>query len=433
MTRRDYRYYAVSPRIVRADRETLITIRPLYDHVRFAEGSTYEVSLYPIAGTRRDPSGQALRRFPGQVVDGALHVRHTFEGEQEHALLIEAVAGETRKVAADLRIYSLEDDLFVCRPFKGDFHLHSFRSDGWESPGYVAASSRMIGMDFMALTDHRQYAPSQEAIEAFRNLPTDLRIYPGEEVHPPDCRVHIVNFGGCFSLNALFRASPAYAAELQAIESQLPALAPGVDRAQAAACVWCFDRIRAAAGLGIFCHPYWIAGQRYDVPEALTDWLFEAQPFDALELIGGYMRFELESNALQVARYQEERARGRQIPIVGASDSHGCERGELFGWYYSIVFAPRADLPDLIQAVKGLRSVAVEALPGELPRAHGPFRLVRYAHFLLREVFPEHDELCAPEGRLMLAYLAGDARTAEGLAACQGSVAALYARLWAQD
>jgi hypothetical protein len=72
----------------------------------------------------------------------------------------------------------------------------------------------------------------------------------------------------------------------------------------------------------------------------------------------------------------------------------------------------------------------VEALSGETARAHGPFRLVKYAQFLLREVFPEHDALCAQEGRLMLAHLAGDATAAEQLGKRRGSVARLYARLW---
>jgi len=293
----------------------------------------------------------------------------------------------------------------------------------------VAGASRRIGLDFMAVTDHRLYAPSLEAIRAFEDMPVDLRIYPGEEVHPPDCPVHIINFGGRFSLNERF-AGESYRAEVQAIQDGLPDPGPGVDRYQYAACLWCFEKIREAGGLGLFCHPYWFWRHRYDVPEALTTRLLDSQPWDALEVIGGYFRHEVESNILQVARYHEERARGRRVPIVGVSDAHGCERGELFGWYYTIVFAPSTELPELIQSIKALYSVAVEALPGETARAHGPFRLVKYAHFLLREVFPEHDAFCAQEGRLMLAHLAGDVTAVDQLRPCSGAIARLYARLW---
>jgi hypothetical protein len=149
-----------------------------------------------------------------------------------------------------------------------------------------------------------------------------------------------------------------------------------------------------------------------------------------LELIGGYHRFEVESNHLQVERYHEERANGKRIPIVGVSDSHGCETGSLFGWYYTIAFAPTSDLPDLVQSIKDLYSVAVEAMPGEAQRAYGPFRLVRYAQFLLREVFPAHDRLCTEEGRLMLELTAGNTQAAVQLRSLAGRVQQLYAHWW---
>jgi hypothetical protein len=259
----------------------------------------------------------------------------------------------------------------------------------------------------------------------------DLRIYPGEEVHPPGNPVHMLNFGGSFSVNELF-ADDTYQPEVARIAAQMGQLPAGVDRYPYASCVWTFQKIREAGGLGVFCHPYWINHEHYDVPEALTNFLLEGQPYDALELIGGYHRYEVESNALQVARYQEERAEGKRIPIVGVSDSHGCETGSLFGWYYTVAFSPTPDLSDLISSIKDLYSVAVEALPGETPRAFGPFRLARYAHFLMREIFPWHDQLCAQEGSLMLAYAAGDQRAASLLHAVKGQAIELYQHWWDQ-
>ncbi len=221
-----------------------------------------------------------------------------------------------------------------------------------------------------------------------------------------------------------------YHAEVAEIEKDLPALLPGVERLQYAACLWCYQKIREAGGLGLFCHHYWLSRHRYDIPEAMITQHFEDQPFDALELISGYHPFEIESNVLQVARYHEERARGKKIPIVGVSDAHGCERGELFGWYYTVVFAPSSDLPDLMTSIKDFYSVAIETLPGETMRAFGPFRLVKYAQFLLREIFPLHDELCLEEGRLMLAHLAGDEKARDVLHLYGGRTAALYDLMW---
>lgn len=431
MIRKENRYFDVSPRIVRAGREAEVTIRPLFDHRRFVEGNVYQVVVRPLEGVQGQTGWVEAAPLPFTLADGALRFTYRFEGEQEYALLLQTVAGDKANLIAEFRLYALEDDLFHRKPYKGDMHIHSYYSDGWESPAYVAAACRRIGLDFMAVTDHRKYAPSLEAMRAFEGVDIDLRIYPGEEVHPPDNPVHIINFGGSASLNEQFQ-SEAYRNDVRAIEATLADLPPGVDRHPYASCLWCFDRIRQGGGLGVFCHPYWLTRHRYDVPVYLTDLLLARQPYDALELIGGYFRHEIESNTLQVARYHEERAQGKKIPIVGVSDAHGCERGELFGWYYTVALAPSADLPDLVQSIKSLYSVAVEALPGETARALGPFRLVKYAQFLMREVFPQHDELCEEEGRLMLAYIAGDRAAAAALRTLQGRAAMLYDRLWAQ-
>ncbi len=132
----------------------------------------------------------------------------------------------------------------------------------------------------------------------------------------------------------------------------------------------------------------------------------------------------------QVARYHEERAKGRDVPIVGISDAHGCETGKLFGWYYTIIFAVGCEFDDIVGAIRGLRSVAVEALPlpDATPRAHGPYRLTCYAQFLMREFFPGHDGLCRKEGELMQAHARGDKHAAPELALLRGQTAAYMAK-----
>jgi predicted metal-dependent phosphoesterase TrpH len=430
----------VTPRVVPAGQSTTITIKAHYDHCRFDDGP-YTAALFPIEGMPAQTNWRLPLELEAEPIENGLRIVVPFETEQEYALVLTG----HRIQEMELRFYALETDLFSLRPFKGDVHIHSTRSDGRESPAYVAASSRRIGLDFMAVTDHWQYAPSQEAIAAFEDLPIDLRIYPGEEIHPPrlpiqgggreiGSPVHMINFGGRVSVNTLMREQEAtYTEEMRAIAQGMTDLPDELDAEPYAACVWAFDKIREAGGLGIFCHPYWFTRHRYDVPEALTDLIFERQPYDAFELIGGYHPFEITSNHLQVVRYYEEQAKGHRIPIVGASDAHGCETGELFGWYYTLVLSPSTDLDDLIAAIKGLKSVAVESLPGQAPRAYGPLRLVKYAQFLLREVLPEHDRLCRAEGDAMLDYLTGEPDAVARLAALQGRVNAYFARTWEQS
>ncbi len=407
------------PRIVRAGEETELLILPPEQEGTFDPASSYTVVHSPLWEFEMASEREAARRVPARFSNGALHARVRFDGEQEHGLCVERERGGTRARVGSCLAYSLQEDLFRRRPFKGDLHIHSKRSDGLDSPGHVAAACRRIGMDFMALTDHGRYEPSREAHRAFSHVDADLRIFPGEEVHPPGNPIHIVNFGGSASVNELF-AQPSYAAEIQALAGSLCGIPEGVAPEICASALWCFDRIRQFGGLGIFCHPFWMPSDRCFLSESLIAYLLDTRPWDALEVVGGYPSHELESSVLQVARYHDERARGRSVPIVGVSDAHGCETGSLFGWSYTVVFSRSLDLADLICAIRGLYSVAVEAIPGGPVRAHGPHRLVRYAQFLLRETFPVHDRLCAEEGMLMQAHLEGDASAGSGLAAMKG-------------
>lgn len=424
------RYVDVTPRVIRAGRTCRVDIIPLYDHVRLQPGARYEVTRFRAEEWGLSPDRPAAERFDAHEDAGHLWVEMPFPGEQEHVLLIEEIRGDERRTVGTFRVYSAADDLYGRRPYKGDFHLHSSCSDGVEPPAYVAAACRRIGLDFMAVTDHHRYAPSLEAMAAYASVPIDLAIFPGEEVHPPDNPVHIINFGGRFSINERFSEKSRYLSEVSEQERKLGPCPDGVSPYHYASVVWCFDRIREAGGLGVFCHPYWFTSHRYTPSGALTSHLFDTRPFDAFELIGGFHRYEDDSNTLQVARYHEERAKGRAIPIVGASDSHGCERGTLFGWYYTLLFSESLDLPAIVDSVKTLFSVAVESLPGQKIHVHGPFRLVKFALFLLREVFPAHDALCAMEGAAMLDYLAGHPGAAERLAACKGQCQRLLDRIW---
>ena len=110
---------------------------------------------------------------------------------------------------------------------------------------------------------------------------------------------------------------------------------------------------------------------------------------------------------LSVARWQEEQAKGKVIPVAGISDSHGSD-GDLSGWYYTIVFAEDLSFESIAKAIRANRSVAVHDIPGTYPLVVGPFRLTKLVFFLLREFYPEHDELCCIEGDIMRRALAGE-------------------------
>jgi hypothetical protein len=431
--KKENRFFDVYPKIVPSDASATIVIKDRYNQYFIHDGAEYDLRYFPLERFSQVSEYKYQDVVSVKPVNGVLRIEQYFKGEQEHILEIQEKGNEDRNKRMQFHIYSLNPDLYERKPYKGDLHMHTTCSDGKETPGYLTASCRKIGMDFMAITDHRLYYPSIEAQKVYENLEPDLLICRGEEIHPHNNPVHMINFGGSFSVNELFTENKEmYLKEVSEIEKSLESLKEIEDedsRYQCASCIWCFHKIREGGGLGIFCHPYWLVREGYYISDTVTSYMLSNQPYDALELIGGYHRFEEESNTLQVARYNEERAKGREIPIVGVSDSHGCEDNGLFGWFYTIVFSPSLELQEITSSIKNLYSVAVEEIAGETPRAFGPFRLVKYALFLMREVFPEHDELCYKEGNLMLEYLSGDLSAAEKLRTLKGQTNKLIEKM----
>jgi len=424
------RYYDVYPRVVPADSESVIKIVPLYDHCKLDAGSEYVVKIIPMDTYHAHRDGEQYHIKAVKPSNGMLEVRHCFEGEQEHVLVVSVRSDEGEREIGEFSVYSLKEDLFRRRPYKGDLHIHSSLSDGKESPEYVAAACRRIGLDFMAVTDHQAYQPSIRAREAFKDVDIDLKIFPGEEIHLPGVEVHIVNFGGSFSISQLVRENEdRYRAEVEAIVNSMNDVPAGVNKLEYAACVWGFEKIRESGGLSIFCHPYWVVGRRYNISPVFTEYMLENHPFDAFELLG-IGGLQVDSNMLQVAHYNEQRAKGNNIAIVGNTDAHGCERGVAFGWIYTIIFSEGLELSDIKESIKNYYSVAVEKLPDSPARVFGPLRLVKYALFLLREIFPKHDELCYEEGNLMLGYIRGEKDAAERLKMVKGQTHELMNHYW---
>ncbi|NLO75056.1 MAG: hypothetical protein GX100_13240 [candidate division WS1 bacterium] len=413
--------YVLTPKVVPVQVEVALTIAPEAGATPLQEETEYAVQVVPMEGKTAKGTTKAATKLQVKPSEGLLRLRHTFEAEQEYTIV---VTGEepVRKVGA-YRVYALEPDLFERRPYKGDVHQHSTQSDGRESPARVPAHNRKVGMDFMALTDHRKHSGSMEAIAAWEGLAVDLRIYPGEEVHPVGTYMHIVNFGGREGVTQRFQ-QPAYLQEVERVSQTVQDLPEGLSPQLYASCVVTSRMIREVGGLSVYCHPYWVTGNAYHSPEALIERLLADQVFVAYEMIGG----DAGTNWLSAARYYEAVARGYKVPIVGVTDCHTVTKGDR----YTLAFSKSLDLADLQEAIADMYAVAVERVPGtSMSRPYGPLRLVKYAIFLLREVLPTHDALCAEEGALMAAHLDGEAAAAGKLRDFQGRTAKLYERLWA--
>ncbi len=402
------KYYDVTPLVVKAETQAQIRITPRYEHAWFPEAEKLKVQVVPCL---EKSDGQSL--IDWRLDNGSLLVTVIFKEEQRYLIRVES---DDKRFPMDFNVYALNPDLYSLRPYKGDFHIHTMRSDGRESPEYVAARYREAGFDFIAISDHHRYEPSLEAIDYWNRYSVGLKMFPGEEVHPPDCPVHMLNFGGSYSINELFKDEDKFRREVEKLIPELGEVLPGADPFAVAATTWTFDQIRKAGGVALFCHPYWESKWGNVLPGAIVDELFKRRQFDALELISGFWLENSYCNHFQVTRcYHEWMTRG-VFPVVGLSDSHGADhpRG-LFNWNYTIVLAESDSFEDLAAAIRSGNCVAVEAPASERKQCYGSYRLSRYGHFLLDEYFPRHEELCRTEGEVMLDVLGGDKDVAQTL------------------
>ena len=422
--------YDVFPKVIGTEKESTIHIRPFGGDNFFPAGSVHEAAITWLDGGHIEHAPASAFRKELDVTaneENGLDISITFPHEGEYHIRIEGENADGDKKSFTFCVYAVSGDLVGMYPFIGDLHMHTNLSDGSHDPENVAATYRSYGYDFLAITDHRRYYPSLRAIEAFKNIPTEFNLVPGEEVHLPAIngfRVdpHTINFGGEYSINSLVEdvavkevgkdkkvrairddcpdvmTQEEFAAKMTALAKDIK-VPDNVDAMTAAVLKWLYDEIRKAGGLGIFPHPTWITGEAFHVSDALNDWLVENKIFDAFEVLGGERYFE--QNGYQTVRYYEDRARGFTYPVVGSTDSHSCTPENKGAYICStIVFSPENERKALIDSIKNFRSVAVDTISKEF-RLVGEMRYVRYGCFLLKNYFPIHDDACFEEGRLM--------------------------------
>ncbi len=418
--------FKVIPSVVIADTESEITVKSIDGIFKFYDDITYNVSFIPqdesdvpidreISLRGYDKSRKTFKITPK---NGELKLKYFFSGEQEWRIHISSDEYEKYhnplykeyvphwnslinmpKDGINVNIYSLKEDLYKRRALRGDLHIHTTASDGSESPEFVCAGYRKAGRDFVAITDHNVYYTSKDAEEKLSFI-KNFEILKGEEVHNGYVGFfHMVNIGGDYSVNDI------YINDLERIEKEVAELEKEVkvpenlDKREYLHRVWLYREIKKSGGFAIHAHPYWDIGY-YHTSTKMSRAIIKNGLCDAFEVIGGCTP---KGNNMQVALYNDLRAEGVNIPIVGSTDSHS-----VLGYDHlkrsTVVFSE----DDIIKAVADGYSVAVESLEGENVRVYGDFRLVSYTHFLLENYYPVHDELCAVSGLFIEAYVHGN-------------------------
>ena len=333
------------------------------------------------------------------------------------------------KLICAFNLYVLDEDLYARRPYRGDCHVHtSFSVCGnrLEDPHFVVAVGRQKGLDFMAITDHCQIEGSESVLGFPASVGSDFKVFRGEECHMLFKRVgsrfcnnpfhpwnHIVNLGGRNGVGKYMNDHyDEYLTDIHAAAEKLDHSFSEPLRLVMAASDWIFDKIHEYGGIAIFAHPFWHSSGKLNLPAPVREYILRQAKFDVIELPGlGEVnnRSYDEDNTLCTAWWQETCIKaGRTLPVIGDTDSH--RSSFVLGLNYSIVFSENDSFEAIAAALKSGNAVGVSYRDEKdiSPRIWGSFRLVRYTQFLLREYFPEHDELCQAEGNMMLSALRGN-------------------------
>ena len=407
--------YAVYPSIVKADTIATTRIHPLGENTALLPGVTYTVEVRGVETFCTDYAHLPVTYYQiAPNADGDLEITHRFEGEQRHALTLKRPQEDLEhtpyrdithrnkrgeNTEAVLQVYSLADDLYGMRCFKGEVHCHTYESDGIQDVCHTIGNYRTAGYDFMAITDHYITMGAEKAKRIFDSAPVDMTLFLGEECHVPTEQIHAVHIGGRESVTAYFRNHPEEAEqEMLAIEAEL-SLPAHINRRDYAWRVWIARKAREFGGISILAHPHWIWFETYFMASAITQQLLTDGIYDALDIT------DQEADTT-VALWAEMQARGHRIPVVGCTDSHYTDannphRPARGG--YTIVFAPDRSEQSILSAIRKGRSIAVNAV-GDPERVQGPYRLVKFARFLLDNYYPIYKRLCHNQGVLMSEY-----------------------------
>jgi len=430
--------YAIFPKVVPVGQEVMITISGLRDKTISPE-QIYIIRIQAMCNHTDDRQikkaalpTRAKSDTPDPSHGGVIEFTHKFNTKGEYSITIMRDDEKNTWLTTE-RVYAVAQELANLRPYRGDLHIHTYYSDGRMSPIHMAVMGRKIGLDFAAITDHRRYFPSLEAIEMAKKIDLDLLLFPGEEMDFGSA--HVVSVCASASVTEARGDEESYRNQLkEVVDVRLKntTIVDNFTKEQYSPAKWTVDKIHEFGGYAFLAHPYWVSGNRYDHNLPLFNQFLKDKNIDGVEVIGGHWPHEFESNWLAIARYYEDVAKGHKIPILGNSDTHYNYKigKDLFGWYWTIVFAKSLSKEDIFDAILNLKSVACERPDGERFHACGPYDLVEYTCFLDREFFPIHDHICSMEADMYLDMLLDKDASLDQLNILRKNLDELYKKSW---
>lgn len=311
-------------------------------------------------------------------------------------------------------VYAVEEDLYGSTPYKADLHMHTTYSDGIESPEFVVASAIERGLDIIAVTDHNNFKGSLVAEAFAREKDLDVTVIRGEEYSLDFSPMHILALGTEAPVDRTYIFNHAYETpEAQQLQAELRDTPLHCDQKAYICTQVLLDQVKQMGGVTFLAHPFWkpidSKGSRMDTPETLFLELAKDRRFTGIECVSGSSDLHCSVSNLQMALATEMLGNLHGIPLIGITDSHNYSRDAISGKHFTIIFAKDKSASHVLEALRAGRCVAVEMVDQE-PLCYGTYRLVKFAQFLVRYYFKEHDEAALLRGKIIKQqYLTVDA------------------------
>lgn len=228
-------------------------------------------------------------------------------GEGEWSIVVGAykVADEGVEVTYDITFTMKERRLF-----KGDTHLHTLGSDGFMSAEDTARIAGSMGLDYIFITDHNNYAHNNRMIQM-----DSLTVLPGTEW------THYRGHAGMLGVKRPFNGT-FYTNSLQETA----------------------DKLQEARGNGatvVLNHPFC-----FDCP---WKWGFDSVAFDCIEAWNGIMS---ERNIRCIMWWHQQLLSGRKIPVIGGSDFHRPGLFSSIAMPCTCLYALSREPSDIVDAIR---------------------------------------------------------------------------------
>ncbi len=395
-----HNYYKFNNLFFPIGKECEIEILGKYKYLRLAGSFKVIIMPYYEYDLKHDESYIPIS-INVEAKDHKVSFKYTFDHEDCYKIGLFYVEGDKEYLLFVNDVYALENDLYELQYYKADLHLHTYFSDGIESPELVAASTRERGMDIIAITDHNNFYGSVVARERVKEMGLNMTVILGEEYAMAYSPMHILAYGTETEVDRKYLSLDiAETDEVKEIIAQREDI--NCDTIIYGCTQALLDEVRRQGGISVLAHPYWRpirSDGRNDTPESVFLELSKDKRFDGIEVVSGSKPGEHHVANLQAAFARELLHNELNVPIIGITDSHCFTNDEIAGTHFTVIFSKSQDPKDAVEALKEGRCVAVEMIDGT-PICYGQHRYMKFVNFLIANYFPERDRKAMVEAIL---------------------------------